>query len=350
MAILFSATYPDRTTALILYGCFAASAKDPEYPWGQTPAELDRGLERWERNWGEGAMYLELFAPSMVGDRRYEEWFARLERLSVSPGAAISLARMNRQIDVRHVLSAIRVPTLVLHRKDDRVVSVEEGRYLAERIPGAKYVEVAGADHWPWNGDADAIIEEVLEFLTGTRDLPSTDRILTTVMFTDIVGSTELAADIGDRRWAELLEDHQQIVRQELARFRGREIDTAGDGFLATFDGPARAIQCVSAIRDAVKALGIEIRAGLHTGECEMVGEKIRGVAVHIGARVAALAGPGEILVSRTVRDLVAGSGLAFEDRGTHVLKGVPGEWQVFVAQEAGGASSLLTSLRNQAE
>jgi pimeloyl-ACP methyl ester carboxylesterase/class 3 adenylate cyclase len=340
MATLFAATYPERTTALILYGCFAASAKDPDYPWGMTSHELaeqDRRIvERWQRSWGEGALYLELFAPSMVGDERYKEWFARLERLSVSPGAAISLARMNRQIDVRHVLSAIRVPTLVLHRKDDRVVSVEEGRYLAERIPGAKYVELEGADHWPWNGNADAIIEEVVEFLTGTRDLPTTDRILTTVMFTDIVGSTELAADMGDRRWAELLEDHQQIVRRELTRFRGREIDTAGDGYLATFEGPARAIQCASAIRNAGKRLGIEIRAGLHTGECEVVGEKVRGVAVHIGARVAALAAPGEVLVSRTVRDLVAGSGLAFEDRGTHVLKGVPGGWQLFAVQKVG--------------
>jgi class 3 adenylate cyclase len=340
MATLFAATYPERTAALILYGCFAASAKDPDYPWGMTSDELaehDRRIsERWQQSWGQGALYLELFAPSMIGDERYEEWFARLERLSVSPGAAITLARMNRQIDVRQLLSAIQVPTLVLHRKDDRVVSVEEGRYLAERIPGAKYVELKGADHWPWNGDADAIIEEVLEFLTGTRELPSTDRILTTVMFTDIVGSTELAADMGDRRWAELLEGYQQIVRRELARFRGREIDTAGDGFLATFDGPARAIQCGSAIRDAVKGLGIEIRAGLHTGECEVVGEKIRGVAVHIGARVAALAGPGEILVSRTVRDLVAGSGLAFDDRGSHVLKGVPGDWQLFAVQKGG--------------
>ena len=333
MATLFAATHPERTTALILYGCFAASAKDPEYPWGQTPAELDQGLQRWKKSWGDGAMYLELFAPSMLGDKRYEEWFAKLERLSVSPGAAITLARMNAQIDIRNVLAAIRVPTLVLHRTRDRVVYVEEGRFLAERIPGAKYVEIPGTDHWPWNGDSESILQEVNEFLTGTREISEPERVLTTVMFTDIVDSTKLAADLGDRRWTELLEDHQQLVRQELTRFRGREIDTAGDGFLATFDGPARAIRCASAIRDAMKGLGIEIRAGLHTGECEMVGEKMRGVAVHIGARVAALAGPGEVLLSRTVRDLVAGSGLAFEDRGTHVLKGVPGEWQLFAVQ-----------------
>lgn len=330
MATLFAATYPDRTTALILYGCFAAAAKDPEYPWGQTRAELDRGIERWEGSWGDGAMYMELFAPSMVGDRRYEEWFAKLERLSVSPGAAITLRRMNAEIDVRHVLAAIRVPTLVLHRTGDRVVSVDQGRFIAERIPGAKYVELPGADHWPWNGDSESILQEVKEFLTGSREIPEADRVLTTVMFTDIVNSTKLTVDLGDRRWAQLLEDHQQLVRRELTRFRGREIDTAGDGFLATFDGPARAIRCASAIRDAVKGLGIEIRVGLHTGECEVVGEKMRGVAVHIGARVAAIAGPGEVLLSRTVRDLVAGSGLTFEDRGTHVLKGVPGEWQLF--------------------
>jgi class 3 adenylate cyclase len=333
MATLFAATYPERTTALILYGCFAASAKDPEYPWGQTPAELDQGLERWKRSWGDGAMYLELFAPSMVGDKRYEEWFAKLERLSASPGAAITLRRMNAQIDIRNVLAAIRVPTLVLHRTGDRVVYVEEGRFLAERIPGAKYVEIPGADHWPWNGDSELILQEVNEFLTGTREISESERVLTTVMFTDIVDSTKLAVDLGDRRWTELLQDHQQLVRQELTRFRGREIDTAGDGFLATFDGPARAIRCASAIRGAMKGLGIEIRAGLHTGECEVVGERMRGVAVHIGARVAALAGPGEVLLSRTVRDLVAGSGLAFEDRGTHVLKGVPGEWQLFAVQ-----------------
>jgi class 3 adenylate cyclase/pimeloyl-ACP methyl ester carboxylesterase len=334
MASLFAATYPERTTGLILYGCFAASARDPDYPWGMTSDELadrDRTVtDEWQRSWGRGALYLELFAPSMLGDERYEEWFARLERLAVSPGAAITLARMNRQIDVRPVLSAIRVPTLVLHRKDDRVVDVGEGRYLAQRIPGAKYVELSGADHWPWNGDSEPILQEVGEFLTGTREIPEPDRVLATVLFTDIVGSTKLATDLGDRRWAELLEDHHQLVRRELARFRGREIDTAGDGFLASFDGPARAIRCAWAIREAVKGLGIEMRAGLHTGECEVVGEKVRGVAVHIGARVAALAGPGEILVSRTVKDLVAGSALAFEDRGSHALKGVQGDWQLF--------------------
>jgi class 3 adenylate cyclase/pimeloyl-ACP methyl ester carboxylesterase len=333
MATLFAATYPDRTTALILYGCFAAAAKDPEYPWGQTPAEWDRVLERWERNWGDGALYIELFAPSMVGDKRYEEWFAKLERLSVSPGAALTLGRMNAEIDVRQVLAAIRVPTLVLHRTGDRVIDVDEGRFMAERIPGAKYVELPGADHWPWNGDSDSILQEVNEFLTGSREIQEPDRVLTTVMFTDIVNSTKLTAELGDRRWAQLLEDHHQLVRRELTRFRGREIDTAGDGFLATFDGPARAILCAAAIRDAVKGLGIEIRVGLHTGECEVVGEKMRGVAVHIGARVAALAGPGEVLLSRTVKDLVAGSGLTFEERGTHLLKGVPGEWQLFAVR-----------------
>jgi class 3 adenylate cyclase len=214
----------------------------------------------------------------------------------------------------------------------------EASRRRKRATPGSsqKYVELPGADHWPWNGDSESILQEVKGFLTGSREIPEPDRVLATVMFTDIVDSTKLAADLGDRRWSELLEDHEQLVRRELTRFRGREIDTAGDGFLAAFDGPARAIRCASAIRDTVKGLGIEIRAGLHTGECEVVGEKLRGVTVHIGARVAALAEPGEVLVSRTVRDLVAGSGLAFEDRGIHVLKGVPGEWQLFVAQNDG--------------
>ena len=335
MAALFAATHPERTTHLILYGCFAASAKDPEYPWGQTPAELDSGLKRWERSWGQGALYMDLFSPSMAGDERYEEWFARLERLAASPGAAITLRLMNAQIDVRHVLPAIRVPTLVLHRRDDRVVSVEEGRFLAERIPGAKYVELAGADHWPWNGDAAAIVEEVQEFVTGTRVLSVPDRVLTTVMFTDIVGSTQLVTELGDRRWGQLVEDHHALVRKALAEYRGREVDTAGDGFLATFDGPARGIRCACAIRDAVRGLGIQVRVGLHTGECEPMRDKLGGIAVHIGARVASLAAPGEVLVTRTVRDLVVGSGLQFDERGTRTLRGVPDEWQLFAVREA---------------
>lgn len=244
------------------------------------------------------------------------------------------LARMNGQIDVRHVLPSVAVPTLVIHRRDELVVYVEEGRYIAERIPDAKYVELEGVDHWPWLGDADAVIEEIQEFLTGTREPGEPDRVLATVLFTDIVRSTERAVEVGDRLWRNVLEDHHAAVRGELSRFRGREIDTSGDGFFAVFDGPARAIRCACAITKAVEPLGLEVRAGLHTGECELIGEKVGGIAVHICARVAAEARPGEVLVSRTVKDLVAGSGIEFLDRGTAELKGIPGEWQLFAVRE----------------
>lgn len=334
MAVLFAATYPERTTHLVLYGSFATAAEDPEYPWGQTPPELERRLKRWEESWGQGALYLDLFSPSMVGNQRYEEWFTKLERLAASPGAAITLRLMNERINVRHVLPAVRVPTLVLHRKDDRAVTVDEGRVLAAEIPGAKYVELAGADHWPWNGDADAIVEEVQEFVTGTRRLSVGDRVLSTVMFTDIVGSTQLVIELGDRRWSELIESHHALVRKALVEFQGREVDTAGDGFLATFDGPARGIRCACAIRDAVRGLGIQVRVGLHTGECERMGDKLGGIAVHIGARVASLAAPGEVLVTRTVRDLVAGSGLQFDERGIQALRGIPDQWQLYAVRD----------------
>jgi class 3 adenylate cyclase len=248
----------------------------------------------------------------------------------------MALRRMNGQIDLRPVLPAIRVPTLILHRSGDRDSSVEEGRYLAARIPGAKFVELRGIDHLPWVGDQDAILDEVEEFLTGVRQGPEPDRVLATVMFTDIVSSTERAAELGDQGWRHLLESYYGVVRRELARFRGREIDTAGDGFLATFDGPARGIRCACTTRDAVRTLGIKIRAGLHTGECEVMGDKLVGIAVHIGARVAAMAEPDEVIVSSTVKDLVSGSGLHFVERGTHPLKGVPGEWRLFAATQAG--------------
>ena len=237
---------------------------------------------------------------------------------------------MNAEMDVRHVLPAIRVPTLILHSVGDGGLDVRGSRYMAERIPAAKYVELAGNDHLPWLEDADAILDEVEEFLTGVRHGPEPDRVLATVLFTDIVGSTEHAATLGDRRWRDLLESYHALVRRELSRFRGREIDTAGDGFLATFDGPARAVRCAGAVCEGSRPLGFAVRAGLHTGECEVLGDKVSGIAVHIGARVAALAGPGEVLVSSTVKDLVAGSGLRFQDRGVHALKGVPGEWRLY--------------------
>jgi class 3 adenylate cyclase len=333
MAILFAATHPERTTALILYGTFAAGVNEAAYPWGGTPAEWEAAAGRWQERWGRVVFALERFAPSKAGDERYVEWFGRLERLSASPGAAAMLARMNGQIDVRHVLPSVTVPTLVIHRRDELVVDVDEGRYIAEWIPDAKYVELEGVDHWPWLGDTDAVIEEIQEFLTGTREPGEPDRVLATVLFTDIVGSTERAVEVGDRHWRNVLEDHHAAVRSELSRFRGREIDTSGDGFFAVFDGPARAIRCACAITKAVKPLGLEVRAGLHTGECELIGEKVGGIAVHTCARVAAKAQPGEVLVSRTVKDLVAGSGIEFLERGTAELKGIPGEWQLFAVR-----------------
>ena len=331
MCSLFAATYPERTRALVLYGSMARFMKDPDYPWGRSEEEVAGFLKAIETRWGEGDV-LDLVSPSLAGDERQRRFMGRLERLSASPGAAVALMRMNAEIDVRHVLPAIRVPTLVLHRRDEIMLNVGGSRYLAECIPGARYVELSGGDHTPWTGDADAVVGEIQEFLTGVRAAPDLDRVLATVLFTDIVGSTERAAQLGDRRWRDLLDRHHGLVRTELGRFRGREVDTAGDGFLATFDGPARAIRCACAINDAVKSLGINIRAGLHTGECELMGDDVGGIAVHIGARVAAAAGPGEVLVSSMVKDLVAGAGIRFVERGVHVLKGVPGEWRLFLA------------------
>jgi class 3 adenylate cyclase len=329
MSVLFAATYPERTTALVLFGSFARRVWAPDYPWAPTLAQRQQYFEWIEQNWGREADVSPI-VPGEARDARFLRWAATYLRLSASPGAAAALLRMNSQIDVRHVLPTIRVPTLVLHRVGDLDVSVANGRYLAEHIPGAKYVELPGVEHVPILGDSEVILDEIEEFLTGVRPVPEPDRVLATVLFTDIVGSTEHAVRLGDRRWRDLQERHHALIRQELARHRGREVDTAGDGFFATFDGPARAIRCALAIGREVRQLGLELRAGLHTGECELRGERVSGIAVHTGARVAARAGPGEVLVSSTVKDLVAGSGLAFEDRGVHALKGVLGEWRLF--------------------
>ena len=335
MSLLFAATYPERTTALVLYAAYAWRGWSPEYPWGRTEAETEAFIKATEADHG-GLAELQTRVPSGAGDARFLQWYSTFRRLSASPGAAAALARMNSQIDVRDILSMIRVPTLVLHRVGDRTVHVGNGRYLAEHIPGAQYVELPGDDHGHFFGDADAIVDQIEEFLTGTRHAIEPDRILATVLFTDIVASTERLAEVGDRRWRELLDGHHAAVRRELARFRGREVRTVGDGFLATFDGPARAIRCARAIVEAVRPLGIEVRAGLHTGEIELMdGDDVGGIAVHTGARVAAEAGPGEVLVSSTVKDLVAGSGIAFEDRGVRVLRGVPGEWRLFAVASA---------------
>jgi pimeloyl-ACP methyl ester carboxylesterase len=329
MSLLFAATYPQRTTAVITAGGYARRAWAPDYPWGLTEARYKNWIDAIRQDWG-GEAGLALRAPSMVKDESFRRWWGEYMRNGAGPGDAIRIVRMTAEIDVRHIVSSIRVPTLILHSVGDGSVDVGCARALAELMPAAKYVELPGPDHLPWLSDADAIVDEIAEFLTGVRPHAEPDRILATVLFTDIVGATEKAASIGDRHWRDLLTAHHGTVRRSLQRFRGREIDTAGDGFLASFDGPARAVQCARTIAEEVRPLGIEIRAGLHTGECEVMGEKLGGIAVHIGARVASLAAPGEVLVSSTVKDLVAGSGLVFADHGTHALKGIPGEWRLF--------------------
>ena len=335
LCLLFAATYPARANAVIMTGSYARLLWSPDYPWGRNAEAMAEWMATCERQWG-GPVGLDQRWPSAAKDERARQWWARLLRMGASPGANRALQLMNAETDVRHVLPAIRVPTLLLHSAGDRALPVAGTRYMADRIPGAKYVELPGRDHLPWGEDADAILDEVQEFLTGIRQGPEPDRVLATVLFTDIVGSTEKASALGDRRWRDLLEAHHEIVRRELGRFRGREIDTAGDGVLATFDGPARGVRCARAVSDGVRSLGLDVRAGLHTGEVELTSDKVSGLAVHIGARVAAAAGPGEVLVSSTVKDLVAGSGLRFQDRGLQTLKGVPGEWHLFALESEG--------------
>jgi pimeloyl-ACP methyl ester carboxylesterase len=329
MCALFSATYPARTSALIMHGSYPRRTRAPDYPWGSTDEESRAWIDQVQREWG-GPVGLDARAPSMAEDKRFRQWWARLLRMSASPAAVTALSTMNAEIDIRHILPAIRVPTLILHAVHDRAIDVGASRYMADRIPQARLVQLPGPDHLVWLSDADTILGEIEEFLTGVRHSLEPDRVLATVLFTDIVGATEEAASLGDRRWHDLLDSHHGLVRRELSRFRGREINTAGDGFFAAFDGPARAIRCACAISDGVQSLGLKVRAGLHTGECEVMGEEIGGIVVHIGARIAALAGPGEVLVSSTVKDLVAGSGLSFRDQGTKSLKGVPAEWRLY--------------------
>jgi pimeloyl-ACP methyl ester carboxylesterase len=331
---LFAATHPTMTTALVLYGGWARTLWAPDYPWGTPPETFEQIALATEQRWGRG-LGLELIAPSLVADDSMRRWWARWERLAASPAVAAALLRLAFEGDVRDVLPALRVPTLVLHRADDHWVPVEHGRYLGKHIPGAIYVELPGSDHTVWIGDQDAVLQEIEHFLTGTRPAPEPDRVLATVLFTDIVDSTKRAASLGDREWRDLLARHHAVVRDRLARFRGREVDTTGDGFLAIFDGPARAIRCAHEMVDAVRMLGIDLRAGLHTGEIELTDGDVQGIGVHIGARVSALAGAGEVLVSSTVKDLVTGSGIEFQDRGFHALKGVPGDWHLFAVKSA---------------
>jgi pimeloyl-ACP methyl ester carboxylesterase len=329
LCLVFAATYPERTAALVMVGAYARRLWAEDYPIGASADDYNAFLEDVRLNWG-GPVGLDRRAPSVAHDERFRTWWATYLRMSASPGAAYALTRMNGQVDARHALPAISAPTLVIHRTGDRSLPVEGARYMAERIRGAKLVELPGDDHLPYVGDQDEILDEIEEFLTGVRHGPDADRVLATVLFTDIVGSTDRAAELGDRRWRQLLDSHHDIVRRELNRWRGREVATAGDGFLATFDGPARGIRCACGIRDAVQTLGLEIRAGLHTGEIELSGDDVAGIAVHTGARVAASAEPGEVLVSSTVKDLVAGSGIEFEERGEYELKGVPGTWRLY--------------------
>jgi class 3 adenylate cyclase len=304
----------------------------PDYPWAAPEEALrESAAEFISPYWGQQAQgMVELFAPSLADDPQTVDFFGRLERSAASPAMVRQLFEMFLDVDVRAILPTIQIPTLVLHRRGDRVVNRRAGEDLAARIRGARYVELPGIDHAPWAGDSEAVLGEIEEFLTGTRSVPESDRVLATVMFVDIVGSTARAAELGDARWRELLTAYETAVRRELARFRGREVKMLGDGCLATFDGPARAIRCARAIVDAVGAIGLEVRIGVHSGEIELMDSDVGGIAVHMAARIGALASTGEVLVSGTVKDLVAGSGIPFTDRGVQQLKGIPGEWRLF--------------------
>jgi class 3 adenylate cyclase len=331
MCMLFAATYPERTSALVLWGAMARSTAAPDYPWApQREAVTEAQEELIGPMWGQGAT-IEIFSPSMAGDDRAREFQARFERQAASPMRVQQLFQMFVDTDVREALPLIQAPALVLHRRHDRAVNYRAARWLAGQIEGSRYTELEGEDHFPWIGDSNAPLEAIEEFLTGVRPGPAPERVLATVLFTDIVDSTRLATELGDRRWRELLTEHQALVRDRLQRFEGREIKTTGDGFLAVFDGPTRAAQCARAIASDMPALGIEVRAGLHTGEVELIGDDVGGIAVHVAARIAALAGAREVLASRTVRDLAVGSGVAFEPAGSHTLKGVPEEWEIYI-------------------
>jgi class 3 adenylate cyclase/pimeloyl-ACP methyl ester carboxylesterase len=329
-AALFAATYPERTAALIMYGTYAKGSWAPDYPWGETQEELEREILEDETNWGskEHADRVAFaVAPDLAREEAFRRWWLDWIRLSLTPADVVQLDRMGADVDVRDVLPTIHVPTLVLHKQGDEI---GHGRFVADHIPGATFVELPGAEHSAFIGATDLILDEIAVFLTGTRSAPDLDRVLATVLFTDIVGSTEMAARLGDTVWKELVATHDELAKAEIERHRGTYVHTTGDGLLATFDGPARAVRCAQAFGGAVRSLGFEIRSGCHTGEIELASDDVRGIAVHIGARVAGLAGPSEVLVSSTVKDLVAGSGLAFEDRGEHELKGVPDRWHLY--------------------
>ncbi|HEX7060192.1 MAG TPA: adenylate/guanylate cyclase domain-containing protein [Solirubrobacterales bacterium] len=330
MCMLFAATYPERTSALVLWGAMARSTAAPDYPWAPEKEAVEEAqAELIAPLWGQGAT-VDIFAPSVADDPRARELQARFERQAASPLRVRQLLEMFLDTDVRDVLPLIQAPTLVLHRRCDPAVNHRAARWLAEQIADSRYIEFEGKDHFPWVGDSNAALEAIEEFLTGVRPGPAPERVLATVLFTDIVDSTQLATELGDRRWRDLLEEHQKVVRKWLERFDGREVKTTGDGFLAIFDGPTRAVECARAIADDMPSLGIEVRAGLHTGEVELMGDDVGGIAVHVAARISALAGPGQVLASRTVRDLATGSGIGFDSLGQRTLKGMPDEWDIF--------------------
>jgi class 3 adenylate cyclase len=330
MAMLFAASAPERVSHLVLYATYARATWAPDYPWARTDEVRNAAMDVLRDNWGTGAGFIEGFAPSHADDHALMEWLGRMQRLAMDPNYGRKMGVLNGRTDVRHVLGSIRVPTLVMHRADDAGFDVRHSRYLAEHIPGARYVELEGRDSLPMFGDADSIVGEVEEFLTGARREEEPDRVLATVLFTDIVRSTERAAEMGDAGWRELLGRHDQIVRTRVERHRGRAIKSTGDGVLATFDGPARGIRAARGIVDDLAGIGVEIRAGLHTGECEVIDADVGGLAVHIAARVMGEAQPREVLVSSTVRDLVVGSGLEFEERGERELRGIPDRWRLW--------------------
>jgi class 3 adenylate cyclase/alpha-beta hydrolase superfamily lysophospholipase len=331
MSVLFAATYPERATALVLYGSIAKGSRAPDYPWGGDLEDdgTKAWLEGWRTKWG-GVYEIETWAPSMADDEVFRQWWAKYLRLSASPSAVIKVFEMNMGIDIRDILPSIQIPTIVLHRTGDQAVEIEQGQYLAKNIPGAKFLELSGEDHLWWVGDSESIVNEIQEFLTGEQPPMEIDRVLATVLFTDIVDSTKRTAEMGDSRWKDVLDTHNAVMVKEINRFRGRTIRSTGDGYLAVFDGPGRAIRCGTAVRNELGQHGIEIRTGLHTGEIDLMGDDVGGIAVNIAARVLAEAADNEVWVSRTVKDLVVGSGFTFEERGTHNLKGVPGEWSLY--------------------
>ena len=337
LGVLFATTYPERTGGLILHSTYARSSEDPAgtYPIGVPKEIFDRFMVFVEEHWGD-RQFLEFVAPGLARDERKARWWCQFLRRTLSRGAALAQFRMNYETDVRALLPLVQAPTLVLHARDEKFIRSAQGRYVADHIPGARFVELPGADHFPFGDASDLIIDEIQEFLTGIREPAEPDRVLATVLFSDIVSSTQHVAELGDRRWREVLAAHDQAVRRQLERFRGREIKTTGDGFLALFDGPARAIRCGAAISEAARVAGLEVRVGIHTGEVELHERDVSGLAVHIGARVAALGDGGEVLVSGSVPPLIVGSGIEFVDRGPHELKGVPGTWQILEVSSTG--------------